>query len=511
MKLILFVLTAVMLVDCHSQDLRSRMSRPGRPSAISCADRERVFNALYPAGTNDCGRTYQQQVDFDRVFQLPSFLGWNFGEVLDDYGVKKLAKPFRLFESVKLIPSAKNRLCEISMKLRAKDYSQSSISNELVKLTAILHKQFGIGIYEPKWGPGFVVGDYEATSKFKSETVEVELCGSYSKHIDSEIKLTVRNMVVLKTDQAAKRDEVEAARKNREKTVVVAGDVGSDMLSAKRPSIVAETKEVKFGETFGKVGQQELLEPILSLEEAVGLAKKNEPRGFYQMAIIISRRKNWRDRAFAADRYADECWRRAVATGYKNALAIDAVLKDAKMEDECGASMYHSDELANPRQLVEKYSGMKISSWRREGNLASPEDVSAQRARYEKVINMGYSQMTNALAFLEWRAARVAAKKAKEAAAKADSDELAELVKSVVILPKKETQKDRSAKIEAATKAAGGVYLRTTGEETASIEWDDKQGKPLTIEFWDAGEGYTRELHFRADGKLQYVSPAVAD
>ena len=119
--------------------------------------------------------------------------------------------------------------------------------------------------------------------------------------------------------------------------------------------------------------------------------------------------------------------------------------------------------------------------------------------------------MTNALVFLEWRAARVAAKKAKEAAAKADSDELAELVKSVVILPKKETQKDRSAKIEAATKAAGGVYLRTTGEETASIEWDDKQGKPLTIEFWDAGEGYTRELHFRADGKLQYVSPAVAD
>lgn len=500
-----FVLTAVL--QMYGQAPVSRRRLPTLSSA-----QERDFMAHYPTGTNDFGRSCQQQADFDRDFVLPSFLGWTFGDSLESYGAKKLAKPFRLFDTANLCRSAKNRLCEISLELKAKDYSMSSISNELVKLTAVLRKQFGISIYEPKWDPSWLVTSWSALSKFENGNIEMEVYGCYFESGDSNIKLTVRNRTISKEDQKIKKEEDRIARTKKEKTVSVSDTAGSDMLMAKRPNVSTEPKEVKFGATFGKVGPEELLEPILPLEEAVKLAKKDEPKGYYQMAIIISRRKNWRDKEFDADRYAAECWNRAVSAGYKNALAIDAILKDEVIKDDCAPMSWNGDELAQPGQLVEKYSGMKRSSHRIKGSLASPEDVKAQRALYEEVIKMGYQQMTNALAFFEWRAARVAAKKAKEAAAKADSDELSELVKSVVTLPKKETPEDRSKRIAAAAKSTGSVYIKTANDEnSAATGWDDKQGKPLTIEFWDAWNGDVRELRFSADGKLIYVSPATSD
>jgi len=511
------------IVQSYGQGLlgRRRVTAPRPASAVApvSAAQERDFMAHYPTGTNDLGRSCQQQADFDRDFVLPSFLGWTFGDSLESYGAKKLAKPFRLFDTANLCRSAKNRLCEISLELKAKDYSESSISNEVAKLVTILHKQFGIGIYIPRWESSWPTGFRSATAKYANGKTEVEVYGQYySGDSTGTIKLTVRNRTISKEDQKIKEEEDRIARDKKEKMVSVADEAGVEMLVAKRPNVSTDPKDVKFGVTFGMVGPEELLEPIMSLEEAVKLAKKDDPKGYYQMSIIISRRRNWRDREFDAYRYAKACWDRAVTAGYKNALAIDAIMKDDAMEDEC-RSCDAGYELAWPSQLVRKYSGLEYCFYRRAGSLASPEDVKAQRALYEDVIKMGCPQMTNALAFFEWRVARVAAKKAKDAVAKADSDELAELVKSVVILPKKETQKDRSKRMEnrskriaAAAKASRGVYIKTADDkQSAATGWDDKQGKPLTIEFWDAWNGDVREFRFSADGKLMYVSPAAAD
>ncbi len=170
--------------------------------------------------------------------------------------------------------------------------------------------------------------------------------------------------------------------------------------------------------TQNKMAEEGLLEPALSLEEAVELAKKDDPRGYYQLAIVISQKQNWKDKSFDARGYIDLFLKEAVDAGYRNAQFLDALLADYFLEDRGVDSFSYSrfssiryrprgvNGVTSPRQLIEMYTGFKVGSRPCKGSLSSKEDVKAILDRYQKLVADGCHQATNAIALLEWRVKR---------------------------------------------------------------------------------------------------------
>ena len=280
-------------------------------------------------------------------------------------------------------------------------------------------------------------------------------------------------------------------------------------------SILSGRRRRPNGTMQNKPAEEGLLEPALSLEEAVELAKKDDPRGYYQLAIVISQKQNWKDKSFDARGYIDLFLKKAVDAGYRNAQFLDVLLADNCLSGDVDSSsprLFRSraqgiNGLTSPGQLIERYAGFKRGWWHCKGSLSSKDDVKAILDRYQKLVVDGCYQATNAIALLEWRAKRAEEKAAEEAAKMAESDEMANLVRSVAELPVKE-KRNVSAEFAKEAKVAGALYIKSTEEGTKDLSWSVDEKKPLYFEFYDASEGWTRLLKFSADGRLLSVSPA---
>ena len=104
---------------------------------------------------------------------------------------------------------------------------------------------------------------------------------------------------------------------------------------------------------------------------------------------------------------------------------------------------------------------------------------------------------------MKYEKAKLAERKERDAA----HDKMADLVRSVVKLPEEEKPNKKTPTIHDAAKKSGRVYIKTTEDATAKTGWSCEDRKPLTIEFYDANDGQTREFRFSADGRLILVSP----
>ena len=150
-----------------------------------------------------------------------------------------------------------------------------------------------------------------------------------------------------------------------------------------------------------------------------------------------------------------------------------------------------------------------MSSWSYTGSLTNEADVAVVRQEYLKLKSEGFKPAEVAIANLEARVASAKDAVVKSAAKAAAHDEMADLVRSVITLPKDEPKVTPTERLRDSAKRAGRVYLQTNAEDTKDIGWDVKDEKPLTIELQDAMEGDIRELRFAADGRLIYVSPVL--
>lgn len=522
MRSCLIITIAFISVSAHAQMMSRNQPRRLPMPRSSCSTNEfgrtfaeqREYDAFLsknPSGKNRFGRTFEEDKAFTSSITIPTFLGFTFGENLTGEKTQILEKPFRMFSEVSLTGSALNRIVGINMTQKTKDLSKMSISNETSNLIGLLENEykvaFDIGDWDSNW-----VGVEGFSAKFKNTNVAITVSCSYSKRTgEGDLSLEVLNTAMSKFDKEEKERRELKAVEGRQKSVVLDRNEGADMISASKPSAKPKTRGATATNTLldrrlrRGDAEADLLEPILTIDEAVKLAKANEPRGYYQLAINISKNRSWTDKTFDAQKHIDYCLQEAADAGYLNAIFLQNLIRDR----ELGYPTY-SDNSSNgisPTRLMDKYCGFELSSWRHEGSLTNDSDVAEIVSVYQCLEDKGIKQAAEARIGLQERVKYVKAKLAERKERESAHDKMADLVRSVVKLPEEEKSNIQTSTIHDAAKKEGRVYIKTTGDEAAKTGWSRGDQKPLTIEFYDANEGQTREFRFSADGRLILVSP----
>jgi len=255
-------------------------------------------------------------------------------------------------------------------------------------------------------------------------------------------------------------------------------------------------------DSIRKTGEgSELLEPALTLEEAVTLAKKNDPKGYYQLAINVRQLGSLKRKdGFDSQAYSDHFLQKAVDAGYPNAIFAMTLMDDMRL-----ASKGNTRD-RNPRKSLEKYVGISLSSWRIKGSLSVPEDVSAIRCRYETLVTMGVTQATNAIADLDFRVKENMEHERSEKDKESKDDEAVKLIRSVVSLP---PQKNVDEEWEKKAKAQNAVYIPVPYGYDGNVQWSTNNNCKLYFGIRDSGWELEldRVLVFSNDGRLISVSP----
>ena len=512
MRIGLMLIAAIVAVLSFGQGLLPRRSLGGRLTRSSpVAQNDEIrFLEQNPTGTNAFNRTYPAQREFEKDFVLERFLGFEFGVKAEGEKTRTLAKPFRMFEKVSLGSSAKGRLYKVSMEQKTKDLSQTSISNEVVMLIAMLEKQYQIGFKVKGWGHKYW-STYGMSAEFKNEKARIAIEGTHQPDSgDGDLKIEVENIEVRRADWKRQEDERLATVAKRQKDVSLSATEGEELLAAAKPNVrtgeVAAVEVSPLSRRFRRNDPDaDLLEPLLTMREAADLAKLGSPKGYYQLAILISRNRSWTDKTFDANKNIEFCLLKACESGYVNARFLKALLSDLRLGD----AHRYSFGSGSPSEFISKYTGFSLSSWSYTGSLTNEADVAVVRQEYLKLKSEGFKPAEVAIANLEARVASAKDAVVKSAAKAAAHDEMADLVRSVITLPKDEPKVTPTERLRDSAKRAGRVYLQTNAEDTKDIGWDVKDEKPLTIELQDAMEGDIRELRFAADGRLIYVSPVL--
>lgn len=272
MKTLLMLACALSLVQCFGQGLlRTRGLRDGRA--------ERAFRTMYPEGTNEFGRTYQQQSDFDRqqldrriarekfeenypggkdefgrsfdeqyehvkTFDLDSFLGFKLGKAYAGDKTVKLAKPFRLFDSARLETTVMGRLYRIELKHETDGVSIMSLSNEWTKIESLLARTYKLprpdGMFGSKvcwWTSSLGVVDV-----FENDVIKIRVDWSYMADSGrGNICIMVEKRGLREQDAKERADEIAKEIESKNKTLSVADNDGADMLTTV-DGVVAQTR-----------------------------------------------------------------------------------------------------------------------------------------------------------------------------------------------------------------------------------------------------------------------------
>ena len=237
MKRLIMILTIVMVATCFGQGLQSRRALGRRP----LSDNEAEFLKKHPTGTNEFKRTYGQQSEYEKGFELKSFLGYEFGQSYTNarsgrYANIVLQKPFRAFKHGVLRHGEFAGLYKVDLSTNLVDVTRESLSNEVDRIAVLLEKTYGI---EMCFGRGSVNYRY-----FTSPNTRIGVNCDYDKWEGSgKLRMSVTNNRI--RNQGEKRAEEEREKRLREKSkkFEVAEDEGVDMLSSAeiiKPSVVEE-------------------------------------------------------------------------------------------------------------------------------------------------------------------------------------------------------------------------------------------------------------------------------
>lgn len=224
MKQLIMILTVGMAVACFGQVLLRR------PSARILLDESAEFLKKHPSGTNEFKRTYSQQSEYEKGFELKSFLGYEFGQSYTNATSGRwvkivLQKPFRAFTEGTLGHGEMGWLYEVELRTNLVDVTRESLSNEVDRIAVLLEKTYGI---EMRLGRGSINYRY-----FSSPNTRIGVACDYDKWDGSgKLRMTVTNDRIRKLGEKRVEEEREKRLREKSKKFEVAEDEGADLLSS---------------------------------------------------------------------------------------------------------------------------------------------------------------------------------------------------------------------------------------------------------------------------------------
>ena len=254
MKRLIMILTAGMAVACFGQGLLSR--RMARSSLVGEAE----FLKKYPSGTNEFGRTYSQQSEYEKGFELKSFLGYEFGQSYTNassgrYVKIVLRKPFRAFTEGTLCHGEFGWLYEVGLSTNLVNVARESLSNEVDRISLLLEKTYGIEMRRGR-GPTFI-------KYFYSPNTRILVSCDYDKWDGSgKLRMTITNERIRELGEKRAEEEREKRLREKSKRFEVAEDEGSDLLRS--------SEIVKHSAVEVKTQQGSGLEPSTSRPALLG-------------------------------------------------------------------------------------------------------------------------------------------------------------------------------------------------------------------------------------------------
>ena len=219
----------------------------------------------------------------------------------------------------------------------------------------------------------------------------------------------------------------------------------------------------------------ELLEELIPLEEAMGLAKDGKGKGYFQLALRYAGGNGLpRDSKLA---YKMLCKARDVE--YANAVLVEGLCDEADLRTPSGYSGRASVDSA-----MREYCGVEFANGRRDSDSLTNEVAFARvMGKYEKAKALGALTATNQIAALNKRLAdfnaerpKVEAEQSKIAKAKAREAEAAKQIAAMLKAEEDAATGNYDAKCQAQMKELFGYEM---GERVADVKERGRRVVPM--------------------------------
>ena len=239
MKMTMLILMSLMVVEVFGQGL----SRPGLIGGSLRARRiqrsheasEQLFRERYPSGTNEFNRTFEQQSEYEKSFELSDFLGFGFGSKHEGRTEVKLIKPFRGMVDVVLGLTVKGRIARVNVSRKTEDISNASLSNEVDKIVSLLSRHYKVSFSgnSPSW--------YLGTNEdkwFFNEHIAFRVSKRYdAQRGTGEVWVMVEKRALFKDDEEAMAAEKAREIEKKCKKYDIPADEGEELLSSPTPLV----------------------------------------------------------------------------------------------------------------------------------------------------------------------------------------------------------------------------------------------------------------------------------
>ena len=276
MRIGLMLVTVTVAVSSFGQGLVPRRAL-GRPVPVQSSISAQEFKEKYPEGTNEFGRTFEQETnfrtqertrtlwrarflqenpsgknrfqrsadeeyEFEEAFDLDTFLGFELGKDIGETKTVKLAKPYRLFDLANLQTTAKGRLYKITLERSFKDASFASLSNEIQKLVANIESAYKVPMSRARgWDSmlgyysfGFFNGRRGLLGGGPNPRVAFEVSGNYDLETGfGSIRMGVCKPKMYDADREQSEAERRAELESKQRDVSLPDDVGAELLTSK--------------------------------------------------------------------------------------------------------------------------------------------------------------------------------------------------------------------------------------------------------------------------------------
>lgn len=156
----------------------------------------------------------------------------------------------------------------------------------------------------------------------------------------------------------------------------------------------------------GIIDSKMLLEPLMPLKDAILLAKKGDPKGYYQLAMRYSAGDELPDN----NKTAIVLLNKAVEGKYPNAVFVDALLYNGLLADNLGMGF----TIGGCKKEIEVFFGSKIFLDRRSLKDSQSELYEKVKKKYEMASRLGIAQAKLYLERIEGVYERTISKKEAE-------------------------------------------------------------------------------------------------
>ena len=257
MKKIIFIVLSLMVVEVFGQGL----SRPGLLGGSLRARRiqrsqeasEQLFRERYPSGTNEFNRTFEQQSEYEKSFELSDFLGFEFGSKYEGRTEVKLIKPFRGMVDVELGLTVKGRIARVGVSRKTVDISNASLSNEVDKIVSLLsrHYKVSFSVNSPSW----YLGSNE-DKWFFNEHIAFRVSKRYdAQRGTGEVRVMAEKGALFKDDEEAMAAEKAREIEKKCKKYDIPADEGEELLSS--PTLLVQSPETQCAQEAARRAQAE--------------------------------------------------------------------------------------------------------------------------------------------------------------------------------------------------------------------------------------------------------------